>query len=163
LFEGSHGRLRVVERLCRDLKLAPSQSGFNLIGAAQVGKSNLTGMRMLSRIGGRVPIWPFDPVPAKGPLIVEIYTTIAAQAAGITGGSKVRSAASLDKAMARLGSRPHDQLPRYDDHSTEAILTAAWLPEVTQIAAPLVSPGPHPRTHSHGGLDLRRSLTHGGN
>jgi hypothetical protein len=107
--------------------LSPT-SCFNLVGAAQVGKSSMTGMRVLHRLDGRVPIWPFDPLPPQGPVIVEIYTTIAARAAGIRKGlSKMRDAASLDLALANLGSRPHQPLARYDDHATDAILTAAWL------------------------------------
>ena len=53
-------------------------SNLNLVGAAQVGKSSLTGMRLLHALGRRLPIWPIDAVPAHGSLIVEIYTTIAA-------------------------------------------------------------------------------------
>ena len=125
-FEGS-GRLRVTEEAQRRQGLSPT-SNLNLVGAAQVGKSSLTGMRVLHRLAGRVPVWPFDPLPLKGPLIVEIYTTIAARAAGIRKGlSKIRDAAALDVALAAIGSDPHAPLARYDDHATDAILTAAWL------------------------------------
>ncbi len=127
LFGGGAGRLRVVEQACRAGRHGPAQSCFNLVGAAQVGKSSLTGMRLLHRLGGRVPIWPFDPVPARGPLIVEIYTTIAARAGGVRGGSKLRDGAALDRALAGVGSGRHAPLARYDDHSTDAMLTAAWL------------------------------------
>jgi hypothetical protein len=127
LFPGGAGRMRVCEHGQRAMGLSPT-SCFNLVGAAQVGKSSLTGMRVLHRLDGRVPIWPFDPLPPEGPVIVEIYTTIAARAAGIRKGlSKMRDAASLDLALANLGSQPHQPLARYDDHATDAILTAAWL------------------------------------
>lgn len=125
-FEGS-GRLRVTEEAQRRQGLSPT-SNLNLVGAAQVGKSSLTGMRVLHRLAGRVPIWPFDPVPRGGPVIVEIYTTIAARAAGIRKGlSKIRDADALDVALDAIGSDPHAPLVRYDDHATDAILTAAWL------------------------------------
>jgi len=121
------GRLRVCEVEQQAMRLAPS-SCFNLVGAAQVGKSSLTGMRVLHALRGRVPVWPLDPFPDRGPLIVEIYTTIAARAAGLRAGrSKLRDPAALDAALEALGSRPHRPLARYDDHSTDAILTAAWL------------------------------------
>ena len=127
LFPGGAGRMRVCEHGQRAMGLSPT-SCFNLVGAAQVGKSSLTGMRVLHRLEGRVPIWPFDPVPSQGPLIVEIYTTIAARAAGIRKGlSKIRDAGALDMALAAIGSDPHAPLARYDDHATDAILTAAWL------------------------------------
>ncbi|KQN02502.1 MULTISPECIES: hypothetical protein [Sphingomonas] len=125
-FEGS-GRLRMTEEAQRRQGLSPT-SNLNLVGAAQVGKSSLTGMRVLHRLAGHVPVWPFDPVPSQGPLIVEIYTTIAARAAGIRKGlSKIRDAEALDVALAAIGSDPHAPLARYDDHATDAILTAAWL------------------------------------
>ena len=127
-FEGSIGRLRVVERACRAAGLGNAVSCFNLIGAAQVGKSSLTGMRLLHHLRGQVPIWPFDPVPVHGPLIVEIYTTVAARAAGLRGvRSKIRDAATLDAALHALDSRPHHPLPGYDDHATDALLGSAWL------------------------------------
>ncbi len=133
LFEAAgNGRLRLVERRCRDGAHGPAQSGFNLVGAAQVGKSTLTGMRMLHRLGGRVPVWPFDPVPDEGPMIVEIYTTIAARRAGLTGGSKMRDAARLAQALAAFGITDAPALAAHDDHSTDAILTAAWLREAAR-------------------------------
>ncbi len=124
--DAGRGRLRRTEATQLGQGLSPS-SCFNLVGAAQVGKSSLTGMRVLHRLGGRIPVWPFDPLPASGPVIVEIYTTIAARAAGVGGGrSKLRDAEALSAALAVLGSLPAT-LTRYDDHSTDAILTAAWL------------------------------------
>lgn len=133
LFPAGRGRLRVCEHVQRDMGLSPT-SCFNLVGAAQVGKSSLTGMRLFHRLRGCVPVWPFDPVPEDGPMIVEIYTTIAARAAGMRKGlSKIRDATALDGALAALGSAPHDPLPRYDDHATDALITAAWLRRDHQI------------------------------
>ena len=127
LFPAGRGRLRVTEHLQTGMRLSPS-SCFNLIGAAQVGKSSLTGMRVLHRLNGRIPVWPFDPIPSSGPVIVEIYTSIAARAAGLGAGrSKIRDGGSLDAALANLDTRPHKPLARYDDHATDAILTTAWL------------------------------------
>ncbi|VVT10578.1 conserved hypothetical protein [Sphingomonas sp. EC-HK361] len=103
---------------------------YDAIGAAQVAKSSFAGMRLLHRLDGAIPVWPFDPAPSKGAAIVEIYTTIAARAAGIRKGlSKMRGPDALDEALTSpaIGSRPHAPLARYDDHATDAILTAAWL------------------------------------
>jgi hypothetical protein len=127
LFGKGNGRYRLCDHVCRDDRHGPATSCFNLVGAAQVGKSSLTGMRMLRRLDGRVPVWPFDPVPAAGPLIVELYTTIAARQAGLTGGSKMRDADRLRAGLAGLGIGRAPRLARYDDHSTDAILSAAWL------------------------------------
>lgn len=101
---------------------------YDAIGAAQVAKASFAGMRLLHHLGGAIPIWPFDPLPDSGALVVEIYTALAARAAGLRKGlSKVRDPAALDAALAALGSRPHAPLARYTDHATDALLAAAWL------------------------------------
>ena len=101
---------------------------YDAIGAAQVAKASFAGMRVLHYAGRDIPVWPVDPIPGKGPVIVEIYTQIAARAAGLRKGlSKIRDASALDVALASLGSKPHRPLERYTDHATDAILTAAWL------------------------------------
>ncbi|KQM65046.1 hypothetical protein ASE75_08340 [Sphingomonas sp. Leaf17] len=101
---------------------------YDAIGAAQVAKASFAGMRLLHALDGRIPVWPFDPVPDSGAVIVEIYTAIAARAGGVRKGrSKLRDGESLDAALAALGCDPHAGLATYDDHRTDAILTAAWL------------------------------------
>lgn len=127
LFPGGRGRFRVCEVGQEAMALSP-YSCFNLVGASQVGKSSLTGMRVLHRLRGRVGLWPFDPLPETGPMLVEIYTSLAARLAGMRKGiSKIRDAETLDTMLAAFGSAPHAPLPRYDDHATDAILSAAWL------------------------------------
>lgn len=129
-FVGGAGRLRQAEVRQRAAGVNPV-SCFNLVGAAQVGKSSLTGMRLLHRLDGCIPIWPFDPLPRSGPVIVEIYTSIAARAAGMRKGlSKIRDGETLNRLLGVLGSDPHPGLERYDDHSTDALLTAAWMRSV---------------------------------
>jgi hypothetical protein len=126
-FEPGRGRLRTTEEQQAERDLNPS-SCFNLIGAAQVGKSSLTGMRVLHNLRGHIPVWPFDPLPESGSIIVEIYTSLAARDAKIPKGkSKIRSGEELDTALRELGVTPHIPLDRYTDHATDAILTAAWL------------------------------------
>jgi hypothetical protein len=127
LFPPGRGRFRICEHGQELLRLSP-YSCFNLVGASQVGKSSLTGMRVLHRLRGKLGLWPFDPVPAEGPLLVEIYTALPARLAGMRKGiSKIRDAATLDTLLAAFGSEPHKPLPRTDDHATDAILSAAWL------------------------------------
>ncbi len=125
-FGGGRGRLRVTEHAQREQGLNP-YSNFNLVGAAQVGKSSLTGMRVLHRLDGRIPIWPFDPDPGTGSLIVEIYTSLAALEAGKRKGQSKIAGHELDALLARFGSGPHAPLERYSEHQTDALLTAAWL------------------------------------
>jgi hypothetical protein len=121
------GRMRVIESAAKAAGVNPTSS-FNLVGASQVGKASLTAMRLLHRLDGRIPVWPFDPVPERGPLIVELYTSLAARAAGVPKGrSKLRDAEALDAALIALDSPPHTPLARYDDHITDAMIGAAWL------------------------------------
>ena len=107
---------------------------YDAIGAAQVAKASFSGMRLLHRLDGRVPIWPFDfaqdrpfdPLPTQGSLVVEIYTRAFIRLAGQSG-RKVRTAAALDVALAGLGSKParlgHDP----SDHESDVLIAAAGL------------------------------------
>lgn len=117
-------------RVCeqRDDGQTKPSTVYDAIGAAQVAKASFAGMRLLHQLDGRVPIWPFDPVPRRGAMVVEIYTAIAARAAGLPRGrNKIRDAAGLDRALAALGSDAHAALVSYTDHATDALVTAAWL------------------------------------
>jgi len=128
-FGEGRGRLRETERAQQAQGLNP-YSNFNLVGAAQVGKSSLTGMRVLHRIQGALPIWPFDPLPTTGSVVVEIYTSIAALAAGRPRGrTKMTSIDALNDALqsSEISSDPVGGGGPIDDHSADAILTAGWL------------------------------------
>lgn len=145
LFEPGRGRLRVTERAQAAAGLNP-YSNLNLVGAAQVGKSSLTGMRVLHRLSGRLAIWPFDPLPDAGSVVVEIYTTIAALAAGRRKGrAKMRTAAELDAALAAIGSPAAGLADPVTDHQSDALLTAAWLRTVAHDAALWQPAGMTPR------------------
>jgi len=126
-FGGGRGRFRVTERVQEAMGCRP-YSNFNLVGASQVGKASLAGMRLLHRLDGTLPIWPFDPIPDSGSVVVEIYTTIAAIAAGRRPGrSKMRTLAELNEALTAMDS---DALPgegAISDHASDALLAAAWL------------------------------------
>jgi hypothetical protein len=103
-------------------------SVYDAIGAAQVAKASFAGMRLLNNLNDSHPIWPFDDLRTKGPMIIEIYTTIAARAAGLRRGlSKIRDSETLDAALSVFDTRRHTPLAHYSDHATDAILTAAWL------------------------------------
>jgi hypothetical protein len=113
---------------------------YDAIGASQVAKASFAGMRLLHQLRDAVAIWPFAPLPERGKVALEIYTTIAARAAGVAKGrSKIRDASGLDLALETLGSKPHLPLNRYTDHATDALITAAWLRNVAgnpQLWAP---------------------------
>jgi len=124
------GRFRLAEAAQRQQGVRPV-SNFNLVGAAQVGKSSLTGMRMLHRLGPGLPVWPVDPLRAEGSVVTEIYTSMAARLGGVTGvATKIRTYAALGNALDALGSPPVRGEGAIDDHSSDALLTAAWLRRV---------------------------------
>ena len=121
------GRFRVTEHAQARMGCKP-YSNFNLVGAAQVGKSSLTGMRMLHHLRGHLPVWPIDPLPQSGSVVVEIYTSLAAMEAGRSPAkAKMRSYEALNDALVALGSAPVQGTGEVDDHTTDALLTAAWL------------------------------------
>ncbi|MEL7446287.1 MAG: hypothetical protein AAGK02_10790 [Pseudomonadota bacterium] len=124
------GRFRQAEVQQRAQKCRPV-SNFNLVGAAQVGKSSLTGMRMLHRLKGHLPVWPVQPIPKHGSLLVEIYTGLASkEAANLGARTKFLTYADLNAALRTLDTPPIDQTGEIDDHSSDALLTAAWLRKV---------------------------------
>jgi hypothetical protein len=134
--KGGRGRFRVTELAQQAMGCKP-YSNFNLVGAAQVGKSSLTGMRLLHRLGGRLPVWPIDPLPESGSAVVEIYTTIAAMAAGRSAGrSKIRDHGELDAALTVLSSEPLGETGPIADHASDALITAAWLRTAAHDPAP---------------------------
>lgn len=127
---GGRGRLRVTEHAQQAMGCNP-YSNFNLVGAAQVGKSSLTGMRILNRLPGCIPVWPVDPLTPSGSVVVEIYTSLAAIAAGRSKGrTKLRSYAELNAALAVISSPPVAGSGPIDDHASDALVTAAWLRNV---------------------------------
>lgn len=107
---------------------------YDAIGAAQVAKASFAGMRLLHRLAGGVPVWPMDPRPAHGSLVVEIYTRVFIRLAGLSG-RKVRSIEQLDVALAALGSRPARFEREPSDHETDVLIAAAGLRAIAGEAA----------------------------
>ena len=101
-------------------------SAYDAIGAAQVAKASFSGMRLLHRLDGRVAIWPMNPLRGGESAVVEIYTRIYLRRAGLSG-TKLRSRADLNRALAGLGSRPARLRFEPNDHQTDAIVTAAGM------------------------------------
>jgi hypothetical protein len=101
-------------------------SAYDAIGAAQVAKASFAGMRFLHRLDGKVAIWPMDELPEHGSAIVEIYTRIYLRRAGMSG-TKLRTRAALNLALAGLGSPPVKLRFEPNDHQTDALVTAAGM------------------------------------
>ena len=125
-----------------------SEAGTEIGTVKVFPKASFSGMRLLHRLSGRVPIWPMDPLEQGRSALVEIYTRIYLRNAGLPG-TKIRDRAALAAALAGLGSEPalldHDP----SDHETDALVTAAGM------RAHLL----HPAAFAPGGLtpDLART------
>jgi len=122
-------RFRTCDRRLNAQGGRKTASAFDAIGAAQVAKASFSGMRLLHRLDGKVAIWPFDRLPARGSAVVEIYTRIYLRRAGMTG-TKIRSRADLNRALAGLGSRPVRLRFEPNDHQTDALVAAAGMREL---------------------------------
>lgn len=121
----ARAHLRLTEQVYKASGLGVPTSNFVLLGASQVGKATMTAMRLLHRLDW--PVWPFDPLPDAGPVILEIYAQAFARLAGFRG--KVRDVDSLNLALSRHGSQPMPgSFPAsFPDHVGDAIVTAAGL------------------------------------
>jgi hypothetical protein len=126
-------------------------SAYDAIGAAQVAKASFSGMRLMHRLDGKVAIWPMDPLPDRGSVVVEIYTRIYLRRAGMSG-VKLRTRAELNRALKGLGSA-HARL-RFEpnDHQTDALVTAAGMRQLALT---------EPRAFDPEGLTLQIAQTEG--
>lgn len=117
--------LRVTEQVYKQSGLGVPTSNFVLLGASQVGKATLTAMRLLHRL--QWPVWPFDPLSERGPVILEIYAQAFARLGGFRG--KLRDVESLNAALVRHGSQPMPAAfpAAFPDHVGDALITAAGL------------------------------------
>ena len=117
---------RVCEHAFNAMGGGKASTLYDAIGASQVAKASYAGMRLLHRLGGRVPVWPMDPRPAYGSLVVEIYTRVFIRLAGLSG-RKVRSLSLMNEALAGLGSRRSPLATDPNDHESDVIISAAGL------------------------------------
>ncbi len=117
---------RACERVLNKAGGGKLSTVYDAIGAAQVAKASFSGMRLLHRLDGKVAIWPFDPLPNRGSVVVEIYTRIYLRRAGLPG-TKLRTRIALNRALKSLGSRPARLSFEPNDHQTDALVTAAGM------------------------------------
>lgn len=117
---------RAVEQRLNDQGGGKAATVYDAIGAAQVAKASFAGMRLLHRLDGRVPVWPFDPVEAGKSAVVEIYGRLYIRMAGGSG-RKLRHVDDLNAALVALGSLPVPDNLTLSDHETDALVTAAGM------------------------------------
>jgi len=125
---------RPTELACRHAGLGHPETPLKLVGARQVGRGALAGMRLLHRLRQEAPehwqVWPFDGLPKQGRSVcVEIYPRLfILRSLGLH--AKLRDPATLDLALQRLGSRPGAPAG-FDDHEADALISAAGLRQAT--------------------------------
>lgn len=123
---------RRAELACAAQGLGQPQSPYRLVGAKQVGKAGLAGMRMLrslkERAGSRIAIWPFERAGmSKADLVLaEIYPRLFLRRAGF-GNHKIRDRGELDRAFRALGAPDMGQTGTISDHDSDALVSAAGL------------------------------------
>jgi hypothetical protein len=125
---------RVCERAFNALGGGKASTLYDAIGAAQVAKASFAGMRLLHRLQGKVPVWPFEPLPAAGSVVVEIYTRLFIRLAGLSG-RKVRSLEQLNQALGGLASHPYRSTRDLNDHETDVLIAAAGLRAIAEDSA----------------------------
>jgi hypothetical protein len=122
-------RQRQSEHACAAATGTRPECVFKLIGAKQVGKASLTGIRVLrnvrARNRARVAVWPFEPVNEKSAL-VEIYPTLFRKQAA-HGLSKLRTRAELNAALRHFDTRASRGRDTLSDHDTDALISAAGM------------------------------------
>ena len=128
---------RPAELACRDAGLGRPETPLKLIGAKQVGKGALAGMRLLHRLcneaGEQCAVWPFCGVPDRRSVIVEIYPRLFIRSAGL-GDAKLRVPAQLNAALRTFDSQP-SALQAFDDHQADALISAAGLRQLSRRPA----------------------------
>lgn len=126
-------RRRQAELACAASTGTHPETVFKLIGAKQVGKASLTGMRVIrhlrQRLPGRVSVWPFE--PAAGSVMVEIYPTLFRKQAA-HGIAKLRTTGELNRALRALGSKRLCTRAALSDHDTDALISAAGMRKLWQ-------------------------------
>jgi hypothetical protein len=138
---------RACEEACRRAGLGAPESPLKLVGARQVGKGGLAGMRVLAalrrQLGNAFAVWPFDPVGEARIVCVELYPRLFMRMAG-HGNAKVRSLEVLNRCLGVLDSVPCEGMAEtLADHDSDALVAAAGLRLIA----------PNPAVWSPGGLD----------
>jgi len=122
---------RLTEKMCAQNGLGNPESPFKLIGAKQVGKGGLSGMRVLchlkQELGDKLAVFPFDDEYDNAQIVItEIYPRLFLRLCGHRH-TKIRNKKDLNDALVSLKSQEFQQNIPFSDHQTDAIISAAGL------------------------------------
>jgi hypothetical protein len=122
------GHRRATEYAAGEVKGATPQSIFNAIGAAQVGPSSISGMRVLLHFkvncGDFLSIWPFGEIDGERSAVVEVFPRYFPLSHKLS--PKMFDHKALNVALAAFGSAPTTVPPASEDEG-DALVTAAAL------------------------------------
>jgi hypothetical protein len=130
-----HALRRITERKAVDQGFGNPESPFKLIGAKQVGKGGLAGMRVMHKLkqvyGDKVAIWPFEQhlVDSATVIISENFPRYFIRRAGF-GNQKIRNISELNAILAFYDSDGFSEMLTLNDHLSDAIIASAgmrWL------------------------------------
>jgi len=122
---------RLTEMTCGQAGYGWPESPFKLIGAKQVGKGGLAGMRMAldlkHKFDRKIAIWPFERETDRSNLVLtEIYPRQFLRRTG-HGNLKLRSLKELNIALTALHAGPLGRVAGFTDHDGDALVSAAGL------------------------------------
>lgn len=130
-----HALRRITEHKAVDQGFGNPESPFKLIGAKQVGKGGLAGMRVMHKLklvyGDKVAIWPFEQhlVDSATVIISENFPRYFIRRAGF-GNQKIRNMSELNAVLAFYDSGGFSEMLTLNDHLSDAIIASAgmrWL------------------------------------
>jgi len=123
---------RQTEIICYESGFGKPESPFKLIGAKQVGKGGLSGMRMAhylkKMLGHKIAFWPFEMelVNKANIVVTEIYPRQFLMRSG-HGMTKIRDLADLNQTLRFLDAKPYSNATLLSDHDTDSLASAAGL------------------------------------
>lgn len=123
---------RTTEVICANNGYGHPESPFKLIGAKQVGKGGLAGMRMVhylqDKYDDKIAVWPFNDdksCDAAKVILAEIYPRQFIMRAGM-GTQKIRNKGDLEQILKFYGMT-NGNYKNFTDHDTDALVSAAGL------------------------------------
>ncbi len=125
---------RETEHACHKTGYGTPESPFKLIGAKQVGKGGLAGMRMLMHLkailGNDLAIWPFENDTDGATLVItEIYPRFFIRKAGY-GTKKITDNKDVYSILSHFGADIDNLGAEVSDHEADAVIAAAGLYDV---------------------------------
>ena len=123
---------RKTEIAATQCNLGIPESPFKLIGAKQVGKGGLAGMRLVhalkQKYADKIAIWPFENALCQDAAIVisEIYPRLFIRHAGY-GNQKVKEYETLEGILTHFDTPLEQDQLTLNDHLTDAIISAAGI------------------------------------